>query len=34
MYEAKGERAANIGSVRVRLVDGQLVELNPEEYAE
>jgi diguanylate cyclase (GGDEF)-like protein len=34
MYEAKGERASNIGSVRVRLENGGLVELGPDETAE
>ena len=34
MYEAKGERAGDIGSVRVRLDKGALTELEPHEHAE
>jgi diguanylate cyclase (GGDEF)-like protein len=33
MYEAKGERAGNIGSIRVRLEKGVVTELGPEETA-
>ena len=33
MYEAKGERAGNIGSIRVRLEKGAVTELGPEETA-
>ena len=34
MYEAKGERAGTIGSVRVRLDEGALTEIDPDEHLE
>src|SRR5688572_11569030 len=34
MYEAKGERATHVFPLRVKIEDGQLVELGPDEYPE
>jgi diguanylate cyclase (GGDEF)-like protein len=34
MYEAKGERAAHVSPLRVKIEDGKLVELTPDEHPE